>query len=103
MDIAYSSRSQFLDACEAAIREDRGELYAGRIVLVDLGAGGYDGRVTVTIRHTDLTAFGTDCEMADPTRFPVRIRAAATALLNCGCEGHFEISHSDGSLTIRAL
>jgi len=71
-------------------------------VHIDLDEGGYDGRVIVTIHATDRTIFGTDWERADPTRFPARIRAAAAALLSCGCEGRFEVSHSDGSLTIRA-
>ena len=102
MDIAYATRSQFLDACEAAIRGHRAELDTGGVVHVDLKEGGYDGQVVVTIRPSDRAAFGTDWESTDPTRFPARIKAAATALLNCGCEGQFEVSHSDGSLTIRS-
>lgn len=103
MDIAYATRSQFLDPCEAAIRGHRTELDAGGVVHVDLQEGGYDGRVIVTIHPNDRTAFGTDWESTDPTRFPARIKAAATALLNCRCEGRFEVSHSDGSLRIRAV
>ena len=103
MDIAYSTRSQFLEACEAAIRAHRAALETGETVRVDLGEGGYDGRVVVTIRLNDRTWFGTDWTSADPTRFPVRIKAAATALLNCGCEGAFEVSHADGLLTIRSV
>lgn len=103
MDIAYSTRSQFLEACEAAIRGHRADLDGGGTVYVDLGEGGYDGRVVVTIRQNDRASFGTDWTSPDPTRFPVRIKAAATALLNCGCEGAFEVSHADGSLAIRAV
>jgi hypothetical protein len=103
VDIPYPTRSQFLDACEAAIRDHRGELQAGEVVHVDLHEGGYHGRVIVTIHATDRTVFGTDWERPDPTRFPARIRAAAAALLKCRCEGQFEISHSDGCLTIRAV
>jgi hypothetical protein len=103
VEIAYRKRSQFLTACESAIREHRAELHAGGVVHVDLQEGGYDGRVIVTIRATDRMAFGTDWERTDPTRFPARINAAATALRNCDCEGRFEVSHSDGSLTIRAV
>ena len=101
MDIAYVTRSQFLDACEAAIRGHRAELDAGGVVNVELGSGGYVGRVVVTIRSQDRASFGTDWEHSDSTRFPARIKAAATALLNCGCEGRFQIAHSDGSLAIR--
>lgn len=103
MDIAYLTRSQFLDACESAIRAHRADLDGGGIVSVDLGEGGYDGRITVTIRRADRASFGTDWTGCDPTRFPARIKAAATALLNCGCEGAFEVSHADGSLAVRAV
>jgi hypothetical protein len=103
VDIAYSIRSEFLDASEAAIRSHRAELDAGAIVTVSLPEGGYDGRVVVTIRPGDRASFGTDWEGSDPTRFPARIKAAATALLNCGCEGQFEVSHQNGSLAIRSV
>ena len=103
MDIEYAIRSQFLDACEATVCEYRAELEAGGIVHVALKEGGYDGRVAVTIHPTDHAIFVTDWEGTDPTRFPARIKAAATALLNCGFEGRFDISHSGGSLTIRSV
>jgi hypothetical protein len=103
VDIAYSTRSQFLEACEAAIREGRADLDAGGTIYVDLADGGYDGRIVVIIRPDDRASFGTDWSRSDPGRFPVRIKAAATALLNCGCEGGFEVSHADGSLAIRSV
>lgn len=103
MHIAYATRSQFIASCEAAIRAHRAKLDTGGVVHVDLKEGGYDGEVVVIIRSSDRAAFGTDWESTDPIRFPMRIKAAATALLNCGCEGRFEVSHSDGSLTIRAV
>jgi hypothetical protein len=103
VDIAYVTRSQFLDACEDAIRQHRADLENGGTVYVDLGEGGYEGRVVVTIRQDDRASFGTDWTNSDPTRFPARIKAAATALLNCGCEGAFEVSHSGGSLAIRPV
>ena len=42
MDIAYASRSRFLNACERAIR-DAAELEAGGTVSIDLDVGGYAG------------------------------------------------------------
>lgn len=94
MDIAYAGRSQFLDACATAIREQRAELDDGRTVTVDLNrGGGYNGRLSVNIHALDRTAFATDWERPDPTRFPARLKAAATALLHCGCTGRFELSH----------
>ncbi len=68
---------------------------------MELAEGGYDGRIVVTIRQSDRDLFGTDWSTSDPTRFPARIRTA-TALLNCGFEGVFEVSHEGGSLAIRA-
>ena len=103
MKIAYATRSQFLPEFESAIQEHSAGLRIGGVVRVELPEGGYDGRVIVTIGRTDRMFFGTDWERTDPTRFPARIKAAATALRNCRCEGRFEISHSDGSLTIRAV
>jgi hypothetical protein len=103
VDIVYATRSRFLDPSEAAIRGHRADLDGGRTVHVELGDGGYDGRIVVTIRRNDRAFFGTDWTSSDPTRFPARIKAAATALLNCGCEGSFEVSHADGALAIRAV
>lgn len=87
----------------AGLRQRLSELRDGQVVHVDLPGGGYNGSVIVTIHTTDQSVFKTDWELNDPTRFPARIRALATALLKCGCEGRFEVSHSDGSLTVRAL
>lgn len=84
-----------------AIRRHQAGLGAGEEVHVSLGPGGYHGNIIVTIRDSDPYYFGTDWESSDPTRFPVRIKAAATALRNCACHGQFEISHLDGALTIR--
>jgi hypothetical protein len=102
MDIAFATRSRFLVACQDAIRRDRAELDAGGAIRIDLDEGGYSGRVLVMIRPGDAVSFGTDWEATDPTRFPARIKAAATALLNCGCVGRFYVEHTDGALEIRA-
>jgi hypothetical protein len=105
MDIKYATRSKFLDSCEAAIRRHRARLDAGDVVEVHLveEKPRYAGRVLVTIRPGDRAAFGTDWNRADPSRFPARIKAAANGLLNCCCQGRFEVSHLDGLLTIRSM
>jgi hypothetical protein len=103
VDIPFAARSRFLDTFEADIRRHRAELDRGGAFHIPVSDGGYDGRVTVTIRPGDHAAFGTDWQRADPTRFPARIKAAATALRNCGRMGRFAISHSEGVLTIRAM
>lgn len=100
MDIPYLTRSRFLAHCEAAIRENRDTLHGGGSVSITFDDGGYAGRVTVEIRLDDGSTFGSDWNGSDVTRFPARIRAAATALLNCGCGGRYLVTHADGSLTI---
>ena len=103
MDIAYVQHSKFLEACEVALASHRPAMEAGRPVNVSFVGGGYGGQITVTIRPHDQRCFGTNWENVDPTRFPARIKAAATALARCHFEGRFEISHSDGIITIRAI
>jgi hypothetical protein len=102
MDIPYVDRSGFLEPCERAIRQRRDAIDAGQPVRVELDAErpGYPGRVIVEVRAGDGSGFGSDFESADPTRFPARIRAAATALYNCGCTGKFLITHDEGVLEI---
>jgi hypothetical protein len=100
MDISFATRSRFLDACEDAIRQGRASLVAGGTVTVAFEEGGYAGRVVVTIPAGNPTSFGTDWEGNDETRFPARIKAAATALRDCGCIGRFLVVHADGSLEI---
>jgi hypothetical protein len=100
VDITFVERSRFLAPCEEVIRRDRATLDAQGTIRVPFEDGGYDGRITVTIRAADSTSFGADWSSADETRFPARIRAAATALFNCGCAGQFLIVHADGVLGI---
>jgi len=100
MEIAFATRSRFLDACERAIGPSIAELDAGGIVCVELDEGGYPGSMLVTIRLEERGFFESDWEGADLTRFPARLKAAATALFNCGCSGRFKVVHSDGALSI---
>ncbi len=102
MDITYVSESDFLEPCERAIRSERIALSAGEPIRIDLDAEkpGYSGQVVVEIRAGDGSGFGSDFQASDPTRFPARIRAAATALFNCGCSGQFLITHRNRVLEI---
>lgn len=102
MDIPYVDESGFLDPCERAIRQERTALDAGQLVRINLDAEkpGYPGRVIVEVRAGDGSGFGSDFESSDPTRFPARIRAATTALYNCGCWGRFLVTHGEGVLEI---
>jgi len=92
-------RSPFLAPCEKAIRSwNRGRIQP---LFVKLRKGGYAARVTVTIQEGDSGSFCTRWKGGDPTRFPARIKAAATALFNCGCYGLYKIIHKNGFLEIR--
>jgi len=104
MDIRYNiGDSRFVKPCEDAIRANRNRLDAGDTVEISLTGEkpGYAERIEVEIRDNDTATFGTDWTSSDVSRFPARIKAAATALLNCGCFGCFVIEHRDGLLTIR--
>ena len=102
MDIPFVQRSDFLGACRDAVSRQRRKLATGGVVRVELTPGGYDGRVRVALQGGDRVhfraAWGTD-----PSRFPQRIRAAATALRDEGEYGMFEITHADGLLQIQRL
>ena len=63
--------------------------------------GGYSGKVQVTVKDNGSSHVETDWTGKDATRFPVRIRAAATALKTCRQFGRFEIEHKDQELVIR--
>jgi hypothetical protein len=102
VNIAYVNRSDFLESCEQAIRHERATLTGGQSIRIELDAekSGYPGRVVIEIRPEDGSTFSSDFEASDPTRFPARIRAAATALFNCGFSGRFLITHRDRLLEI---
>lgn len=79
-------------------------LLVGGIVFpltVPLGKpGGYRGRVSITIRAATEAEFEAELDLEDWTRFPARIRAAATALRDAGRFGTFFVEHEDGILKI---
>jgi hypothetical protein len=83
------------------IREAIQNLKASPVVHVSLyPAGGYNGAVTITISNRHEREFHIGREISDSTRFPARIRAAATELRDQGFRGRFRISHDDGALQI---
>lgn len=101
MKIRYSIRSSFLLPCKAAIRSGQQALESGRTVSISLSPGGYIGNIYVEIRSSERDSFQTNWQNNDPSRFPVRIKAAATALKELGYVGRFTITHMDGALGIR--
>lgn len=83
------------------IRKCISELEASDIAQIALStAGGYKGNVTVEIGNIDEVSFEASLELSDWTRFPARIRAAATELRDQGFIGTFKIYHDEGILLI---
>ena len=64
---------------------------------------GYRGKAEVTIGEQDENEFEANVEIRDRTRFPARIRAAATALRDEGCKGQFRIYHDNGKVQITRM
>lgn len=62
---------------------------------------GYEAEKIKVKISNDSKEFFTDWENQDPTRFPARIKAAATALKDCDLLGEFEISYKDGMIIIQ--
>ena len=102
MRIAYPVRSKFLKPCEDAIRKNKKSLLAGSPILIRLSPQGYNGKFHVNI-DKNSNSFEVDWKNPDPTRFPVRVRAAAYALCKMGFYGSFIISHETGILTIQSI
>lgn len=103
MRIDYPKRSKFLKGCKDTIRQNKESLLGGTPISVNFSSQGYNGNIHVKIEKTNPTTFWVDWENSDPTRFPVRIKAAASALFRMGIYGDFIISHETGILTIRYL
>jgi len=94
-------RSSFLADCAAGIAAERGTLNAGGVALIFLKKGGYSRSMNISLTPDDQAAFEATYQSKDPSRFPVRIRAAATAIRDAGLYGHFHITHKDGELRIQ--
>ena len=102
MKIKYNIRpSAFLPSSKAALQQNSHTIQRGGLVLVNFASGGYNGHVKITIDPQNPSTFITDWSNTDATRFPARIKAAATALRDSGYVGRFEIRHLDGALEMR--
>lgn len=101
MDIPYVQRSEFL---EPITRQLAGASFGDRrAILMTLKPGGYRGAYTITIDQGRRLEFHSTGKATDTTRYPVRIRAAVTALRDLGFAGSFRVSHDDGRLEITRL
>lgn len=97
-------RSAFVEPVRAVIRAAGGVEYGRPLAMAfDAPAPGYAGTLEVVISPTDPHEFETTWTGADPTRFPARIRAAATALRDEGCCGRFRVAHDSGRLRVERL
>jgi hypothetical protein len=96
--------SSFLQPCEHGIQENRAAFDAGRqIRFILVRRGGYREDDVITIGADDHDHFVADGTYPDPTRFGVRAKAAATAIRNLGYRGRFEVTHTDGEVTLRRV
>ena len=96
--LTQTSRSQFYLLVREALDESGNRC---PVVMQFPKSGGYDGTVKVTIGCATEAEFEADLELTDWTRFPARIRAAATALRDSGRLGSYQVKHNDGTLEVR--
>jgi len=100
MDIEYATKSKFLEPCKIEIDSQLNQLTTGQKIVINFSeSGGYNGEIIVNIKELK-TSFSTFWENTDPTRFPARIKAVATALKEKKCFGAYKITHNNGELTI---
>ena len=99
MNIEYAKYSKFLEPCKIAIQNNIKALENGVPIDVSFIKGGYNGEINVNI-EADKNTFSTSWNNQDPTRFPARIKAAATALKHSQCLGVYKVTHYHGLLTI---
>ena len=86
------------------IRKGIGELAQKSSLQIALSPdGGYSGEVRIRIGSATERNFEAYIDLSDPTRFPARIRAAATELREQGFTGEFWIRHHNGALEIQRL
>ncbi|WP_412070608.1 DUF3427 domain-containing protein [Rubrivirga sp. IMCC43871] len=70
------------------------------MIRVALGPGGYDGDVVINVEASVTDHFLAEWSGSDQTRFPARIRAAATAIRDTVGPGNYYVRHQDGHLSI---
>lgn len=66
-------------------------------------AGGYKGKMDIEIFNDRFFTAWTPVKYDDLTRFPARIKAAATALYRCGQRGQFHIEANDNQILISRI
>ena len=99
VDIAYAARRDtgFTEKVRSVIAGDRD----GIEWECDLGTKGYAAKMDIEVRKDEHFVAWTHVRYEDASRFPARIKAAATALLEEGLHGEFQVVSQDTSLKIR--
>jgi hypothetical protein len=105
MRVRYNQRSKFLGRLVDHIKTNRASLDSGQGLVFgfDESEAGYVNDAVVIIDPHDRNEFETDLELRDPSRFPARMKAAATALRDCNCSGRYRISHNEGRVFIKPV
>ena len=65
-----------------------------------LAGAGYSGKMDIVVQNGEHFLAWTSVRFDDPTRFPARIKAAATALREEGVTGEFEVVAEKDTLKI---
>ena len=100
MNIKFTTRSDFFEPIREALEAHGRCPDQETPILVALSEEGYDGEILVEVLPEPDDAFLSNWEGSDPTRFPARIRAAATVLREAKCYGRFLIAHRQGLLSL---
>ena len=98
VEVAYSSRRDkgFTKEVRNAIAENR----AGIEWECTLDGKGYCGKMDVEVHNDEHFVAWTSVRYDDPSRFPARIKAAATALFEEGLQGEFHVHAENDKLKI---
>jgi hypothetical protein len=103
--IDYPIRGQFIDPCRNGIKINRQELDTGKEIKISIKAEkpGFKGKHPCHIYCQENRGFWVENLKSDydPSRFPQRIKGCAKALYMENCYGRYEISHSNGTITVK--
>ena len=98
VEVAYASRRDkgFTKEVRNAIAENP----SGIEWECTLGGKGYCGKMDVEVHNDEHFVAWTSVRYDDPSRFPARIKAAATALFEEGLQGEFHVHAENDKLKI---
>lgn len=106
MKVPYIERpGKIYRQCMTGMSRKKKDLVNGKEITITINReeSGYRGEVIVVICKGDHKSFDTNWPCQDETRFPARIKNAATVLRDQGLYDMFRISHCNGTIRIRKL